>query len=159
MFLCGECHVKSGCTQCYAPASNGACENCKKSAPCFDCHGYNFSGATEAEIEKMIRDVERGQRYSYWLSGIDGLWRQVTVQEYVNAERASGFHNTTGDQGRPATAGFGSSGGVRGAQISDTYEDSEEKAHPGSFERRYGWKGKQFVQAWLDRDQAKVETR
>ncbi len=37
MFLCGECHIKSGCTSLHVFTSMGPCEKCHKFRECVDC--------------------------------------------------------------------------------------------------------------------------
>lgn len=52
----------------------------------------------------------------YWLA-LDlekPNWVEVTKEQYVKAERSAGFRNTMGQPDEPATASFGSNGGVRG---------------------------------------------
>lgn len=75
----------------------------------------------------------------YWLSQEyeDPQWREVTKEEYVNAERAAGFHNTMGQPDEPATASFGTSRGQRGT----TFDPAREKraAHRLLSEKTVDW--------------------
>lgn len=51
MFLCEDCHAKSGCdwpTFIELP-SRGTCEVCRKDAICSDCHHYGPVRTTESE--------------------------------------------------------------------------------------------------------------
>lgn len=42
----------------------------------------------------------------YYLRNETTDWREVTKAEYVQAERAAGFHNTLGQPHEPATHSF-----------------------------------------------------
>lgn len=55
---------------------------------------------------------------TYYLnSGPNGRYQEVTMEEFVRAERAAGFHPKDGMPiGKPATGGF-SGGGVHGKII------------------------------------------
>ena len=60
----------------------------------------------------------------YFLRYEDEEEKEVTLQEWVSAERGAGFRPKGRDDGQPATAGFTSSGwgrSVRG-RIQRTYE-------------------------------------
>lgn len=56
---------------------------------------------------------------TYYLNtGPNGRYQEVTMEEFVRAERAAGFHPKDGMPiGKPATGGFGVSGGVCGKVI------------------------------------------
>lgn len=53
------------------------------------------------------------ERYYLAVNVENPHWREVTKKEFVQAERAAGFHNTMGLPDELATGGF-SGGGVRG---------------------------------------------
>lgn len=65
----------------------------------------------------LLPDVERRNRTRYLL-GPRGAEREVTMEEYVAAERQAGFYNTLGHPERPATASFSTTarGGMEGRQ-------------------------------------------
>jgi hypothetical protein len=54
-------------------------------------------------------------------------WAQVTMEEYVAAERAAGFVNTMGYPHLPATASFGGMIGTRAIRGRTTYRPVEEE--------------------------------
>ncbi len=59
----------------------------------------------------------------YFLTRYDGIEKEVTKTEYVNAERGSNFRPKCEDVGQIATAGFSSSlTGISGRVV---YEDSD----------------------------------
>lgn len=53
------------------------------------------------------------QRFWLALDLPDPQWREVTKEQFVQAERSAGFRNMNGQPKEPATAGF-SGGGVQG---------------------------------------------
>ena len=57
-----------------------------------------------------------GTRATYYLnSGPNGRYEEVTMEEFVTAERAAGFHPKDNTQiGKPATGGFRGGNGVNG---------------------------------------------
>lgn len=59
----------------------------------------------------------------YWLSDTihPPVWREVTKEEFVNAERRAGFRNTLGQPDEPATTSFGDTDtGIRGTTLDPT---------------------------------------
>lgn len=57
-----------------------------------------------------------GSKATYYLNkGPNGRYEEVTMDEFVQAERAAGFHPKAGTPiGKPATGGFIGSNGVNG---------------------------------------------
>ncbi len=51
----------------------------------------------------------------YYIGVSDDSMIEVTKEQFVKAERASGFHNTNGEPDELATAGFNASNGLRGS--------------------------------------------
>jgi hypothetical protein len=81
----------------------------------------------------------------YFLQYGDGPVTEVTMEEFVQAERAAGFHNTMGEPDRPATAGF-SGGNVRGTVRYAAQETPSARLNRLSVERlneRYRFEGRQ----------------
>jgi len=74
----------------------------------------------------------------------DFPWAEVSEEEWVQAERSAGFHNTLGRPDRPATAGFSGSG-IRGrvtydggkplSYSSETGDYVEDEVAPSELER------------------------
>jgi len=64
----------------------------------------------EAEIERLTQE---SMARPYYLQVGDEPEREVTMQEWVAAERRAGFYNTMGHPERPATGGF-SDGKIKG---------------------------------------------
>lgn len=59
----------------------------------------------------------------FWLRATDSdSWREVTLQEFVRAERMAGFRNTMGRPDRPATAAWGVAGGPSGTTAEPAVE-------------------------------------
>lgn len=56
-------------------------------------------------------------RALYFLQSGDGPEVEVTMEEFVAAERRAGFYNTMGRQDLPATAGFSDGNGTSGHVI------------------------------------------
>lgn len=50
MFLCDECHAKTGCERLHAFRSHGPCEMCHKVADCVDCREYKRTGRHEVTV-------------------------------------------------------------------------------------------------------------
>jgi hypothetical protein len=81
--------------------SYGSCELCGTWTDCYDVPSARLPGPARVITSPPPHQV------TYLLSEDDGAsWRDVAKQEFVRAERAAGFWNTTGDQAEPATAGF-----------------------------------------------------
>jgi hypothetical protein len=60
MFLCDDCHAQSTCQRGFIEGlmtSRGPCERCHKTGHMLDCHGYNFSGLTDAQIDAKVAQV------------------------------------------------------------------------------------------------------
>lgn len=55
-----------------------------------------------------------------------GEWIEVTMEDYVKAERAAGFHNTLGEPDQPATVMFNGKDGPHTVQGKTTYRPVEE---------------------------------
>lgn len=71
-------------------------------------------GGGEELMGSRDQFYNRGERYFLkgdW-QGEEG-WVEVTMEQFVKAERTAGFHNRLGRPDLPATAGF-SGGGVQG---------------------------------------------
>ncbi len=60
--------------------------------------------------------------YRYWLRDDTGTEREVTMEEWVAAERAAGFRNTLGNYYQPATAAWFSTTGGRADAVSGRVE-------------------------------------
>ena len=56
-----------------------------------------------------------GPRY-FLRHASEDSWTEVTVEEFVRAERMAGFHNTLGRPDLPATSSFGA-GPVQGRTV------------------------------------------
>lgn len=69
----------------------------------------------EADCVYLMFPEDRNTRY---FLGPKGSERQVTMEEYVAAERAAGFYNTLGHPEKPATGAFSTTarGGMEGRQ-------------------------------------------
>lgn len=155
MFLCNPCHAESKCDKGFIEGlmpSRGNCERCGKAASCLDCHGYNFSGLSDAEIEQKIADLERGTRYSFWLQDEEGgPWRQVDEPAFRSAEMSAGFMRPTG--------GFSATSMGRHVAGSMTCDNVLEEMDDEAIERLYGYRGADWIAAWRNRDPEKVSTR
>src|SRR5438105_5873259 len=92
MFLCSPCHKQGGCKSFMEMQSHGRCENCGNTDHCVDCHHYNFSGRTEAEIEADVEKALAGVKCRYFVTEHGKEEREVTKEMYVNVERSAGFH-------------------------------------------------------------------
>ncbi len=63
--------------------------------------------------------MTRYTEFYYLNTGPNGRYQEVTLEEYVAAERAAGFHPKDGlPVGKPATGGFTGGNGVNGKILS-----------------------------------------
>lgn len=54
----------------------------------------------------------------YFVRALSLPWAEVSMEDFVRAERAAGFHNTLGRPDLPATGGFGN-GSMQGCVVYD----------------------------------------
>jgi hypothetical protein len=76
---------------------------------CIQCHHTDDMLVNDMCITCRLDNVDAaaGVTYRYFLStDLTEEW-EVTMQEWVAAERRAGFTNTLGHPERPGTAGFG----------------------------------------------------
>src|SRR5688500_1051709 len=117
MFYCKPCGTDRGWPTdellLMLGGSYGNCEVCRNRRECFDIPSSRLPlppGTSPAPPWDW-------SGYRCFLTDGDGdrPGREVTMAEYVAAERSAGFHNTQGKPQEPATAGF--SGTVGGRRV------------------------------------------
>jgi hypothetical protein len=85
MFLCTECHEKSGCTLEHFSRSQGPCEYCHKEALCSDCHDYDFR---KPKLESKVGPIKNWKRHN--ADNGEHIWEGNRYLATVAQERSPG---------------------------------------------------------------------
>lgn len=69
MFICEDCHGKTGCKALHIAKSLGRCEVCGESKNCHDCHYHHVAGpkpdiSPSSGRQTVVRSAE--QEYEHW---------------------------------------------------------------------------------------------